>query len=71
MLYVSCPTCGYCLANKQITFEKEKEKICNNPDFSTEEKESKIKDSINKLGLRRYCCKMRFISYIDTVKIIM
>ena len=71
MLYATCPTCGYCLGNKQLLLEKEKDKICGNPEFSNEEKEAKIKNAINNLKLRRYCCKMRFITYIDTVKIIM
>tara|TARA_B100001248_G_C27178890_1_gene361421 strand:- start:172 stop:387 length:216 start_codon:yes stop_codon:yes gene_type:complete len=71
MLYSACPTCGTTLGNKQLKLEKEKEKICNNPELSNDEKESKIKEAINNLKMRRYCCKMRLISYIDTVQIIM
>jgi len=71
MLYLTCPTCGYCLGNKQIQLESQKDKICDNPELSTEQKEKQIKDAINNLNLRRYCCKMRFVSYIDTVKLIM
>ena len=71
MLYISCPTCGKCLGNKQIILEEKKEKICNNPKLSQAEKETLIKKAINDLNLRRYCCKMRAITYVDTVQIIM
>ena len=71
MLYLTCPTCGYCLGNKQLELEKEKKKICDNPNLTSTQKETKIKEAINNLNLRRYCCKMRLISYIDTVQIIM
>jgi len=71
MLYLTCPTCGYCLGNKQLQLEEQKRKICENPELSTEDKEQMIKKAINDLKLRRYCCKMRFISYIDQVQIIM
>jgi DNA-directed RNA polymerase subunit N (RpoN/RPB10) len=71
MLYATCPTCGTTLGNKQLVLEKEKNKICSNPELSNDEKEAKIKNAINNLKVRRYCCKMRLISYLDTVQIIM
>lgn len=70
MLYPNCPTCGYCLASKQPKFEEEKEKICNNPKTNEEEKEKSVTDLVNSMNLRRYCCKMRLITYVDLAKLI-
>jgi len=55
MLYLTCPTCGYCLGNKQYEFEKDKKVVCDNPKLTAIEKEQKVKKLINDLGLRRYC----------------
>jgi DNA-directed RNA polymerase subunit N (RpoN/RPB10) len=70
MLYPNCPTCGYCLADIQTNFEKKKKEICNNPDNSENDKENQIKDLVNSQELRRYCCKMRLITYIDLIELI-
>jgi DNA-directed RNA polymerase subunit N (RpoN/RPB10) len=68
MLYITCPTCGYFLAQITIEYEEQKEKICSNPDLSTEEKNKKLSELILNLGLRRYCCKMRVMSYKNLVE---
>jgi len=64
---MSCPTCGYFLGQIMIKYEEEKEKICSNPKLSSEEKEDANSKLILSLGLRRYCCKMRVMSYKDIV----
>lgn len=71
MLYVSCPTCGYFLAQKITEYEEKKKNICTNPSFSTEEKENKLAELLLSLNIRRYCCKMRIMSYSDLVTIIL
>ena len=38
MLYLTCPTCGYCLGNKQLQLENRKKNICENPEFSKRRK---------------------------------
>ena len=69
MLYPVCPTCHFLLADKQLPFEVEHAKICN----KKQEEDKKLKDMdklFNDLGLIRYCCRMRIISYVDQSKII-
>ncbi|AYV78859.1 MAG: hypothetical protein Edafosvirus40_4 [Edafosvirus sp.] len=71
MLYVKCPTCRQLLGNKQLLYETELQKICDDPAVVESDKdELKIK-LVNSLGLERYCCKMRLMTYkrlIDFVK---
>ena len=68
MLYVTCPTCGYFISQKVIKYEEEKEKICNNQEFTIKERESELSKLVLSLNLRRYCCKMRIMTYKDVVK---
>ena len=70
MLYMSCPTCGYFLGQKTIEYEKGKHNICSNPKLTSEEKEAELSKLLLNLGLRRYCCKMRMMSYKDIVQFI-
>ena len=67
MLYITCPTCGYFLGLKTIEWEKKSTDICNNPKLSDEEKEKRKTELIMSLGLPRYCCRMRMMSYKDIV----
>ena len=68
MLYLTCPTCGYFLGQKTIEYEAGKKNICANPKLSTEEKEQAMSKLLLSLKLRRYCCKMRMMSYKDIVE---
>ena len=68
MLYITCPTCGYFLGQKTITYEEGKEQICSNPKLSSEEKEKQIAKLLLSLGLKRYCCRMRIMTYKDIVQ---
>lgn len=68
MLYLSCPTCGYFLGQKTIEYEEGKEKICSNPILTPEERESELSKLLLSLKLRRYCCKMRMMTYKDIVQ---
>jgi len=70
MLYPVCPTCQLILADKQIPYEKGYEKISNNDKLSKEKKQKEVEVLLNSLGLIRYCCRMRMISYIDQSKLI-
>jgi DNA-directed RNA polymerase subunit N (RpoN/RPB10) len=70
MLYYKCPTCRTILANKQLIFEEELEKICKNDDFSFEEKEEEKMELLNRLELTRYCCRMRILTYAKLIEII-
>jgi|UniRef100_A0A6C0EET0 DNA-directed RNA polymerase subunit N (RpoN/RPB10) len=68
MLYIVCPTCNYFIGQKTITYEEGKEKICNNPELTSTEKENEISKLLLSLKLRRYCCRMRVMTYKDIVK---
>jgi DNA-directed RNA polymerase subunit N (RpoN/RPB10) len=67
MLYMICPTCGYFLGQKVLEYEKGKDNICKNPSLLSEEKEQELTKLLLSLKLRRYCCKMRMMSYKDIV----
>ena len=51
-----------------ILFEKKKEEICKNPKLKKAERDEKIHKLILSLNLRRYCCRMRIMSYKDLVQ---
>ena len=68
MLYISCPTCGYFLGQKIIEYEEGKHNICSNPKITNEQKESDLSKLLLGLKLRRYCCKMRIMTYKDLVQ---
>lgn len=70
MLYVTCPTCGTFLGNKTLQFETKKEKICSNPKFDQEQQGKEIQKLLQSLKLRRYCCRMRMMTYKNQVEII-
>lgn len=68
MLYNTCPTCGFFLGNITKKFEDEKNKICNDPTLTSKEIEEKIQKLIMKQPIRRYCCRMRLMTYKDLVQ---
>jgi len=68
MLYLTCPSCGYFLGQKTIQYEAGKKDICSNPKLTEEEKEKAMSKLLLGLGLRRYCCKMRMMTYKDIVQ---
>ena len=68
MLYIICPSCGYFLAQKTLIWEQKSDEICNNHNYSQEEKEKKKQEVLLSLNLPRYCCKMRMMTYKDIVQ---
>ena len=71
MLYIVCPTCGYFLGQKTLEYEEGKKTICSNPKLTAEEKEKELSKLLLGLKLKRYCCKMRMMTYKDIVEIIL
>ena len=65
MIYISCPTCGFFIGSIAIEFEQKKADICTNPNLTQEQQGEEISKLIKSLGLRRYCCKMRVMTYKD------
>lgn len=68
MLYQTCPTCGFFLGNITKKFEDEKDKICNDPNLTQSEIEEKIQKLIMSVKVKRYCCRMRVMTYKDLVQ---
>ena len=62
MLYPVCPTCQLLLADKQLVFETEFAKISNDSKLSEDKKKKEVEKLLNKLGLIRYCCRMRIMT---------
>ena len=69
MLFPKCPSCRTILANKEIIFEEEMEKICS-MDISSDKKDALKRKLIDKLQIKRYCCRQRVLTYTDLIKII-
>lgn len=68
MLYSTCPTCGYFLGQKIMEWEEKSKEICDNPKYTKVEKEKLKEELLRKIKLRRYCCRMRLMSYKDIVQ---
>jgi len=68
MLYSSCPTCGFFIGQKIVEWESKTSEICNNNKLTLKEKEQKKQELLMSLNLRRYCCKMRIMTYKDIVQ---
>ena len=68
MIYSSCPTCGFFIGNVVEKYEIEKSKICNNIRLTEKQQGEEIQKAINKLGLKRYCCKMRVLTCKNMVE---
>lgn len=70
MLYYKCPTCKTILANKQLIFEQELDKICKDTKMTDEEKKNAKIKLLDVLHLERYCCRMRMLTYVKLIEII-
>lgn len=70
MLYSRCPTCRTILADKQIPYEIELEKICKDSSISFDQKELDKRKLLDKLYVENECCRMRFLGYVRLIEII-
>ena len=70
MLYFKCPTCKTILANKQLIFVNELNKICRNRDLDESQKNNAKKKLLDDLELDSPCCRMRMITFIETSSLI-
>jgi len=67
MLYYKCPTCKTVLANKQLLFEQGMEKISYNKSLPLEEANKQKCQLLDDLELKRECCRMRVMGYVDLI----
>ena len=70
MLYPVCPTCGHLLADIEVEFTDKYEKINESKD-SDEKKGKEIEKLIVEVKIKKYCCKMRLISYFNHIRTIL
>ena len=70
MIYLKCPTCGYILGNRQRIYEKGLEEIESNPNNDEKNKFELKQKLVNSLELKKYCCTMRVITYLNKTEII-
>jgi DNA-directed RNA polymerase subunit N (RpoN/RPB10) len=63
MIYIKCPSCGFLLGNRQIIYEKGLEEINSDPNTDNEKKLELKTKLVESLGIKKYCCKMRVITY--------
>ena len=70
MLYPVCPTCGHLLADIEVEFTDKYEKINESKD-SDEKKGKEIEKLFIEVKIKKYCCKMRLISYFNHIKTIL
>lgn len=80
MIYMICPECGEILRNKQIIYEDEMQKVCDELEidynmisqegYERDEKYIKRRqDIVNKL-CKNLCCKFNMITYVSMVRLI-
>lgn len=69
MIYLKCPTCGYILGNRQRLYDNGLNDIESNPNNDEETKLELKNKLIESLKIKRYCCKMRIITYKNKTEI--
>jgi len=75
MLYPICPTCGHLLADIELEFTEKYNKLIEDDNKKelkggANMKENSIEKLFDEFKIKKYCCKMRLISYFDHVKVI-
>lgn len=70
MLYMVCPTCGFCLGQCQIKYQQEWHKISHNHELNLDDKQKARKKLLERLGVKRYCCRMRLMSSMNEEEIL-
>ena len=74
MIYMFCPGCRELLGDKQKYYERKMAEICQRQEMgeysTTEDVNTDKQNLINSLGLRRYCCKQKLLTYVRSVDIV-
>lgn len=70
MIYIRCPSCGYILGNRQMLYEAKLDEIISNPNLDEDAKLDLKTKLVDSLKLKRYCCKMRVITFKQLTDII-
>lgn len=70
MLPPKCISCGKYMADIQLTYEQMIVDIESNTGLSHEQQQQLMKECLDKLYIRRWCCRAQVISYKDLINII-
>ena len=70
MIYIRCPSCGYILGNRQMLYESKLDEIVSNPNLDEDAKLDLKTKLVDNLKLKRYCCKMRVITFKQLTDIV-
>lgn len=70
MLPPNCFTCGMLMSDIELEYEKKLNEIENNASLTADQKNDQKVKLIDSMGLKRYCCRMRLLGYVDKVNII-
>ena len=70
MLPPKCFSCGKFLADIQLEYEASKDEIDSNSKLSIDEKKQQKKALLDKMHIKRGCCRSQVITYCDLINII-
>ena len=70
MLYFKCPTCKTVLADKQLLYEKEMDRLTKDSKLTDDERNDAKRKLLDSLELKRYCCRTRMLTFVDLITII-
>ena len=66
MLYPVCPTCGHLLADIEVDFTDKYNTIINGKS-EDEKKEKDIIKLFEEYKVKKYCCRMRLVTYFEHI----
>ena len=70
MLISVCPSCNKLFADIEILYENDVKEIQNNRDMTNDEKLDAIANLLDKYHVKRYCCRMRVMSYLSEIDLL-
>ena len=70
MLPPKCISCGKFMADIQLTYEQMLSDIEADTSLNQEQQKNKMKECLDKLYIKRWCCRAQVISYKDLINIV-
>lgn len=70
MLPPKCISCGKFMADIQLTYEQMLSDIDADTSLSPEQQQIKMKECLDKLFIKRWCCRAQVITYKDLINIV-
>jgi DNA-directed RNA polymerase subunit N (RpoN/RPB10) len=69
-MYYRCPSCGTSFAKRYREWIVETDKLRMDKKLNTEERNEKITKLLDKLNLKNICCRSKFITLVNPVRLI-